>query len=62
MGIEWCQIGDFETYAQEKLIVWFNYLVTNVDNKELRTKMWHNSIRYFVGDHYCCLHVKNLTP
>ena len=47
---------------QEKLIAWFNYLVSNVDDKELRTKMWHNSVRHFVGDHSHCLHVENLTP
>ena len=44
------------SFLQGKLVGWFQYLVYNIDEEELREKLWHNSARHFIGDHSHCMH------
>lgn len=46
---------------QGKLVAWFQYLAYNVDEEELREKLWHNSARHFIGDHSHCIHFDTKT-
>ena len=43
-----------------KLKIWFNYLVNNVSDIDLRQKMWMNTANHFVGIHSDCIHPEEL--
>ena len=44
----------------QKLKLWFNFLIRNVPDIEMRKKMWLNSANHFLGIHSDCIHPEML--
>ena len=44
-----------------KLSLFFKYLIFNVEDPEVRAKMWENSENHFIGNHQNCVHPSEMS-